>query len=151
VYGAADLVPRFSAVSDARLATCDPRLVALFEDVVQRFDCTVLEGARTVEQQTENVRKGVSKTMDSRHLDRPSRAVDVAPYPVRWPVIPVPGSRNTEYVAWAKDLARFYLFAGYVLARAKSLGIAVRWGGDWDGDHDLRDQTFDDLPHWELR
>jgi peptidoglycan L-alanyl-D-glutamate endopeptidase CwlK len=26
----------------------------------------------------------------------------------------------------------------------------IRWGGDWDGDQDFRDQTFDDLAHFEL-
>ena len=27
---------------------------------------------------------------------------------------------------------------------------AVRWGGDWDGDGDWRDERFLDMPHYEL-
>ena len=26
----------------------------------------------------------------------------------------------------------------------------IRWGGDWDGDTDVKDQKFMDLPHFEL-
>jgi peptidoglycan L-alanyl-D-glutamate endopeptidase CwlK len=34
---------------------------------------------------------------------------------------------------------------------ASEEGVNVRWGGDWDGDRDIDDQTFDDLPHFEFR
>jgi peptidoglycan LD-endopeptidase CwlK len=30
------------------------------------------------------------------------------------------------------------------------MGIEIRWGGDWDGDGDLSDHKFNDLPHFEL-
>jgi len=30
------------------------------------------------------------------------------------------------------------------------MGIRLRWGGDWDGDTELDDNKFDDLPHFEL-
>lgn len=72
--------------------------------------------------------------MDSKHLALPSRAVDVAPYPINW-----------------GDKKRFYHFAGYVQGLAAQLGISLRWGGDWDGDNDLNDQTFFDLVHFELK
>ena len=29
-------------------------------------------------------------------------------------------------------------------------GIPLRWGGDWDVDTELKDNDFDDLPHFEL-
>ena len=60
-------------------------------------------------------------------------AVDVAPYPIAW-----------------DDRERQTLFAGYVLATAKALGVELRWGGDWDGDTEVRDNQFDDLVHFEL-
>ena len=126
-------MPRFSAKSEAQLATCHPDLQRLFRTVVQHFDCVVLEGSRTREQQEENVRKGVSKTMDSRHLDTPATAVDVAPYPIDW-----------------KHLERFRYFAGFVLGVASQLGVTIRWGGDWNRNHDWTDQSFHDLPHFEL-
>ena len=36
------------------------------------------------------------------------------------------------------------------MGRAVELGIRLRWGGDWDGDNELRDQTFNDLVHFEV-
>jgi peptidoglycan L-alanyl-D-glutamate endopeptidase CwlK len=33
---------------------------------------------------------------------------------------------------------------------AAKMGIKIRWGGDWDRDEELHDQTFFDLPHFEL-
>jgi hypothetical protein len=61
-------------------------------------------------------------------------AVDVAPYPVDW-----------------NDKERFYYFAGFVKGVASSLGISIRWGGDWNSDNNLKNQTFFDLPHFELK
>jgi len=45
---------------------------------------------------------------------------------------------------------RFYHFAGYVLGVAEILGIKIRWGGDWNGNFDLKDQNYYDLPHFEV-
>ena len=33
---------------------------------------------------------------------------------------------------------------------AKSMGIDIRWGGDWDRDTEVRDNKFDDLVHFEI-
>ncbi len=33
---------------------------------------------------------------------------------------------------------------------ASQMGTPLRWGGDWDGDTELRDQKFVDLPHFEV-
>ena len=30
------------------------------------------------------------------------------------------------------------------------MGIDLRWGGDWDRDTEVRDNTFDDLVHFEI-
>lgn len=129
-------MPSFGAASLKQLETCDQRLQRLFLDVVQYWDCTVLEGKRSEAQQQINVAKGVSKTLDSKHvypLGAPSLAVDVAPYPVKW-----------------NDRERFYAFAGFVIGTARKLGLTVRWGGDWDSDREFHDQTFMDLPHYEI-
>ena len=109
--------------------------------MVKEFDCTVLEGARTQERQQRLFDKGASRTLKSKHIpfnksgsvNSSSKAVDVAPFPVDW--------RDTE---------RFYYFGGYVLGMARQLGIRIRWGGDWDGDRDLKDQSFNDCVHFEL-
>lgn len=128
-------MPNFGQKSQEQLATCDQRLQDLFNRVVKSWDCTVLEGKRTFEQQQHNYAVGVTRTMNSKHVtgDQPSKAVDVAPYPVKW-----------------KDYARFYAFAGFVIGTAVSMGLKVRWGGDWDSDRDFSDQNFNDLVHFEL-
>lgn len=47
-------------------------------------------------------------------------------------------------------------FAGVMVAIADRLykegeiQHKLRWGGDWDGDHDFKDSKFIDLPHFEL-
>ena len=30
------------------------------------------------------------------------------------------------------------------------MNIKIRWGGDWDSDNIMKDQTFNDLPHFEI-
>lgn len=138
-------MPKFSDQSEARLSTCHEKLRALFREVIKEFDCTVLEGKRSEEQQKKNVAKGVSKTLNSKHvypLGSPALAVDVAPYPLKWP--------NKHSPTYVKDVAMFYCFGGYVMGVADKMGIKIRWGGDWDGDWALIDQVFDDLPHFEL-
>lgn len=126
--------------SSEELATCHKDLIELFSEVVKTYDNTILEGHRVMERQKELYRTKKSKTLGSRHLTLPSEAVDVSPYPIpsKW------GEGDF------KVLAQFYHFAGYVKAKADSLGIEVRWGGDWDGDDLFNDQNFDDLVHWEL-
>ncbi len=79
-------MPKFSARSTERLETCDPRLIAVFNEVVKHFDCTILEGWRSEEDQNEAFRTGKSKLKypEGKHNKQPSFAVDVAPYPVDW-------------------------------------------------------------------
>lgn len=139
-------MPKFSATSKARLATCHPDLQRLFNKVIETYDCSILDGRRGKEEQNKAFDEGRSKVQypNSNHNQTPSLAVDVAPYPVIWPD---EEKRPKEYV---KDMARFYHFMGYVKAKADEMGIKIRCGGDWDGDFNFKDQNFDDLPHFEL-
>tara|TARA_R100001594_G_scaffold45796_2_gene78715 strand:- start:1119 stop:1517 length:399 start_codon:yes stop_codon:yes gene_type:complete len=125
-------MPKFSKRSQDRLNTTDERLIKLFTEVIKYFDCTILEGKRTVDRQKMLVAQGKSKTMNSKHLT--GKAVDVAPYPIDW-----------------NDRERFTYFAGFVQGIASQKGFNIRWGGDWDQDKDLKDNSFDDLPHFELK
>lgn len=129
-------MPKFSLKSQLQLDTCDTQLKRVFNEVIKYWDCQVIEGKRTEAQQKLNVEKGVSQTMNSKHvypLNEPSLAVDVAPFPIVW-----------------GDTERFYAFSGFVLGVASQLGVKLRWGGDWDSDRDLKDSKFIDLPHFEL-
>ncbi len=60
-------------------------------------------------------------------------AADMAPYPVDW-----------------NDRNRFFYLAGIVKGCAARLGLKVRWGGDFNQDQNFRNDSFVDLPHFEL-
>lgn len=134
-------MPRFSDESFSKLSTCHIDLQTLFYEVVKNFDCTVLEGHRGQADQDKAYADGKSKLKwpNGNHNANPSNAVDVSPYPINW-----------------NDTKRFYYFAGYVLGVAHKLKDegkithSIRFGGDWDRDNDLSDQTFNDLVHFEL-
>lgn len=129
-------MPKFSINSRNRLNTCDYRLQAIFNFVIEHFDCTVIEGERGKEVQNRLFNQGLSKAKYplSKHNKKPSEAVDVAPYPTDW-----------------KDKERFNQFAFFVLGVAAAMGIPIRWGGDWDGDTETADNNFNDLAHFELK
>lgn len=129
------------------LDQCDPQLRDLFTHVNEIVPVEILPSTiRTLEQQKEFVAKGTSKTMNSMHLITPehplSRAVDAAPLGFSWPQ---EGSKDF----W-KDWARLYYFAGIVMMEAKIWRIKVRYGGDWNGNFDLKDENFYDGVHYEL-
>ena len=129
-------MPRFSKRSKERLATCDQRLQDVFNEIIKYVDCSILEGQRNKERQNKLYDEGRTKVRypDGRHNADPSKACDVTPYPVDW-----------------KDRERQTLFAGFVLGMARSMGISIRWGGDWDMDFQVMDNRFDDFPHFEVR
>jgi peptidoglycan L-alanyl-D-glutamate endopeptidase CwlK len=126
-------MPKYSKRSLNNLATCHPSLRKLFKEVIKNYDCTIIQGHRSLEEQEELYRTGKSKLRKGKHNDIPSNAVDVCPWPIDW-----------------SDKIRFYHFAGYVKGMADQMGIKIRCGADWDGDNDFKDQTFNDLPHFEL-
>jgi peptidoglycan LD-endopeptidase CwlK len=129
------MMPHFSDKSVFNLTTCDARLQRLFKRIVRDFDCTILEGHRDKDRQNQMVEEGKSQVRwpSGKHNTLPSLAIDVTPYPIVW-----------------DDRERQTLFAGFVLATAKTMGIALRWGGDWDNDTEVRDNRFDDLIHFEI-
>jgi len=112
-----------------------PKLQKIFYEVVKHFDCSVIEGRRLKAAQDDAYHSGRSKVKwpNSKHNPIPSQAIDVIPYPVDW-----------------NDKDRFMVFGGFVKGIATSMGIKIRWGGDWDSDNDFHDQTFNDYPHFEL-
>jgi len=130
-------VPSYSKKSKAILATCDERIQRVFNEVIKHFDCTITCGHRTKEEQDAlyyaTPRRTQVKWPNGKHNTKPSQAIDAVPCPVDW-----------------DDRERFTYFAGFVVATALSMGIRLRWGGDWDGDTELDDNKFDDLPHFEL-
>lgn len=127
-------MPSFSKTSKARLATCHPDIQKIWNEVIKEKDCIIICGARTLEEQKKAFAGGFSKldgvTKKSEHQvskEKPlSTAVDCLPYPLDW-----------------NDAKGHTEFARYVLAKAKSMGISLEWGGDW--------KSFKDAPHYQLK
>lgn len=145
--------------SQAELNTAHADLITLFNEVILHFDNAVIYGHRTPYVQFELFKKGrtlingvwivtdpgrvvtykdgISKL--SKHNPNPSLAVDVTPYPINW-----------------KDTDRMRYFAGFVMGIALKLkqegkiNHEIRWGGDWDQDTEVGDETFLDLVHFEI-
>ena len=131
------MVNHWSDVSMARLETCSPHLQLIFNKVLVVRDRSILCGSRGEEEQTRLFNEGKSQLEfpNSKHNSSPSDAVDVVPYPVP----------DLEL-----EIEEFIRFSHFVLGTAYGMGIALRWGGDWDRDFDLTDQRFNDYPHFEL-
>src|SRR5574343_252740 len=116
---------RFSEISLQRLYTCHPKLITLFKVVLGERDCIILCGFRNEADQNKAFDEGKSQLRwpKGKHNKQPSRAVDVAPFPLNW-----------------DDEQGFRDFASIVKQQAACLGIKVNWGGDF--------HNFKDLPHW---
>lgn len=138
---------KFSRRSHIKKITCHKDLQLILDDSIKVVDFTILEGARSQETQITYFAQGRSKLdgvhKKSKHQvsdEQPlSMAVDIAPYPIDW-----------------NDRFRFAFLAGVMRGVATGLleegkiTHRLRWGGDWDSDNDFKDQTFFDLPHFEL-
>lgn len=128
-------MPSFSLRSEERLMTCHPDIQRIMIAVVKKYDITIVCGHRNAQDQNAAYAANNSqvKWPDSKHNEYPSNGIDVVPYPDMW-------DSNRQ----------FYFMAGYIQSVADELGIAIRWGGDWDDDGDLDDNKFMDLGHFEL-
>ena len=134
----------FGKKSKERLATCDERIQKVLNLAIQYLDFTVICGARTPDEQFELFKQGRElkygkwvkvgatvtnidgKTKKSMHNYSPSKAVDIAPYPIDW-----------------NDIERFKQLAVVIKRCADSCGVTIEWGGDW--------VSFKDYPHFQLK
>ena len=119
-----------------RLSKVHPDLVKLVVEVAQYGETYFMvgEGVRSSEKQREMVQKGLSQTMNSRHLLHPdgyAYAVDLLP------LIKLEGEWKVSQ-GWAP----YYPLARDMKAAAEEHGVALVWGGDW--------KSFKDGPHFEL-
>lgn len=135
-------MPKFGKSSTRRLGTCHPDLQIIMNHAIARGpDFSILCGHRSEEEQNKAYRQKRSqlKWPLSKHNSHPSKAIDIAPYPIDW-----------------NDWNRFRILAGYILAIADTLYSLeliehrLTWGGDWDRDYQESDERFRDLPHFEL-
>lgn len=139
----------WDARSAKSLEGVHPDLVRVAERVRQTSTVpfVILEGLRTLAQQKANVAKGVSQTMDSRHLT--GHAIDAAPL------------KANGQVSW--DWPDYYPLAAVFATAAAELGVPLRWGGNWNEDfgrvrsaadaeamHKRYTGRLPDGPHYEL-
>lgn len=110
-----------------RLQGVHPLLVKMVKRLAEitPIPFRVEEGLRTIATQREYVARGVSKTMNSRHLT--GHAVDI---------VPLVGGKAS--FSWPV----YYRLEPFVKQAAAEVGCPVQWGGDW--------KDFKDGPHWQL-
>lgn len=94
----------------------NPSLVKVVQRAIElsSVDFAVIEGVRTKARQAELVKKGASKTMNSRHIT--GHAVDI---------VPIIGGK----ISW--DFNHYYPIAKAMATAATELNVRVRWGGAW--------------------
>lgn len=95
--------------------------------VITKQDYGIIEGVRTRARQVENVAKGVSWTMDSKHLVQPDgfgHALDAVPW---------------HQGAYRWEWALVFPVAAAFRAAAIAENVRLRWGGVWD-------RVLNDLP-----
>lgn len=154
-------MPKFGKTSLTRLEQAHPILQELCNRVVEYFDITILCTHRTKpEQDAAFLSRASQKTWpQSKHNTLPSEAVDAAPWPIPdgWGGLTktAPMARDLEWksrVKFYEMIAVFRVCWQQMREDFPELADAfeIRFGADWDGDNDYRDQTFDDLPHIEL-
>jgi len=116
-----------SKTSTTHLGTCHKDIQTILREAIKYTDFSVTCGYRNRDDQNkayENDRS--SKQFPySNHNVFPSKAVDIAPYPIDY-----------------KDIGRFQFLAGVILTIAQQKRIKLRWGGHW--------KSFKDYPHFEL-
>ena len=124
-------MPRFGKRSQKRLKGVNTKLVNVLNSLIKIMDVTIIEGVRSKERQAELLEKGATKVKYSRHME--GKAVDLAPYPIDW-----------------EDRERFHYMGGMIRGIGHQMGVKIRWGGDWDSDGEIADNSFDDLVHVEI-
>lgn len=154
---------QFGTTSKERLDTCQQDLVKIFELAISRssIDFGIAQGARTWEQQLDYFNQGKSK-LDPRLEANKSRAKHVVGKGWRELSEAVdiyiyhPNYETRRKLAY--DIPSLAYMAGIVQSCALELfhcgevSHVIRWGGNWDSDGIiLQDQSFDDLPHFELK
>ncbi len=141
---------KFGARSKKHYDTLHKDLQVILDQVIKYYDFSIIEGHRTLETQQKYFKEGKSKldgiNQKSKHQSLPSMAVDIMPYK----------KGSNAFSGMVKDKYRFYYLMGLIRAESerlyqeKKISHKVRFGIDWNSNDLFDDQTFDDMPHFEL-
>lgn len=121
---------------DERLAGVHPDLVRVVRRCGLSNDFFIIQGLRTIEEERQNVARGASTTMHSRHLPGKAGfacAVDLGALNKNGHY--VPGNGQEEYHLYE-------LLAVAMKVAAHLENVPIEWGGDW--------VTFKDGGHFQL-
>ena len=133
-------MPKFSKRSLANLEGVHQDLQTVFLEVVKHFDCTVICGLRTEEEQKRLYAKGrtglgeivtYKDGVNSKSNHQLGLAVDVVPYPINWG-----DAERFRRLGW------FVKGVAVTLKRYGQIENDINWGGDW--------KQFVDLPHYQI-
>jgi hypothetical protein len=132
---------KWGPVSQRHRLTLHPKLLTAVDAILLYRDAAITDGHRNELTQNHLHDTGKSKKRwpNSKHNTFPSRAVDIVPYPF-----------NPEWWDLKKNFHVWVEWQSWVRGLAAGKGIKIRGGFDWDGDFDMKDQTFYDGPHFEL-
>ncbi len=130
-----------------RLKGVNPELVKIFKEAIKNspydFGIPKLGGKRDAEQQNELYLQKKSKCDGFKKLSyhQSGNAIDIYAY--------VDGKASWKRV-------HLVAIGEHILQVAKEcFGVDLRWGADWDQDGvmvwDDKDESFVDLPHFEMR
>lgn len=139
----------FGNTSEENLKDTHHRLARLARAVLAEsvVDFAVVCGFRDERKQTILYQEGKSKLRwpRSKHNRWPSHAVDICPY------APRPAEDYGAHpLAW-QDREAFYYLAGLFQGLAPQCGLAIRWGGAWNGQTLNRRGLLDDIGHFEIK
>ncbi len=126
----------WSDVEWQRFLSLEVRLQIWLHALNKKIKVTIIDGQRSKALQLQYIKEGKSKTSveKAKHCKEPkSFAVDIGPDPLDW-----------------KATNAFYYLGGYGKALAAALNIPIRWGGDFNRNNIVTDETFLDLVHFEI-
>lgn len=126
-------------------------------------DISIIEGHRDLQTQMTLFKEKKSKVTKGKHNLVPAEAIDFVPYHPKFGRITghdlqiqqIADHYGLEvYAARYKIMAEFSIIAQcFMLAsqelRQEGIEVPLRWGGDWDKDNDVFNNTFDDMGHIE--
>lgn len=126
----------FDKGSAERLSRAHPLLQKIMHEAIKKAPFMILDSQRGRAAQELAFRQGRTKAHfgNSAHNWSPSVALDVAPLPVNW-------KNTTPFVILGQKI---------ILPIAAAMRIPIRWGADWNMNSNLRDESFVDMPHYEL-
>lgn len=134
----------YSNTSLEKLAQAHPDIQIVCNELINVMDVSVLCTYRSEQEQNDCYSRGASKLRFpySRHNRKPSLAIDLQPYPR-----PL---EDKELRLECCLMAGYFLGIAYLLRSQGIIKSHFRWGGDWNQNNKISDESFSDMFHFEI-